>query len=686
MRHALIRFLASGLVAAGGAVGYAVAATAQHPAAAARASTPGDSPVLSAEQLLAFSSVVSARNEPAWSPDGSEITYVGSYGGPSGLWAVRSGGGQPRLLVRSLPLAGFGFAPSPIWSPKGDFVAYVSTKGGDAPEIWLWSPHTGRDVQLTRMGGAIYSMSWSPDGTRIAFSDDRYGSQDIYTVEVPDGEVLRLTSDPLYEVFPTWTPDGRSILYDRLDERWVSHDLMILPADGSAPPRVVVTEPELFDYRGGDLFGYSPVSPDGKMVLFRSQRSGWLNYWVVPLAGGTPRPLNAEAAEQSDGSWSPNGKWVAYVSNHNGTKGLYVIATNGGAPRRVRALVAPTEGVVSRVAWSPYGTHLSYLFGTTTTPVDLYSVDVETALAAQLTFSGPTGETRSALITPRKVTYPSADGFTISAYLYEPTGLKPGERAPGIMYIHGGPTGQFVDSYLPQVQYFASRGYAVLLPNIRGSSGYGRAFEDANNGCWGHCDLKDVLAGVDYLKRQPYVNAEKMGITGISYGGCMTMSAIAFAPGVFQAAIPESGYGDWVRFREWNNELQHNQLLAFEFGPLPDSDAVYRRNSPIYSVAQVTTPTFLIHGEGATTAWRPAQLPVSASLDFARALDAHYKVFRYKAYPGETYYITSPENIRVKLGDMLAFFDQYLKDGLRSAPSAVEEPAPVAVSRAGSTP
>jgi dipeptidyl aminopeptidase/acylaminoacyl peptidase len=313
-------------------------------------------------------------------------------------------------------------------------------------------------------------------------------------------------------------------------------------------------------------------------------------------------------------------------------------------------------------------------------------VDVETALAAQLTFSGPTGETRSALITPRKVTYPSADGFTISAYLYEPTGLKPGERAPGIMYIHGGPTGQFVDSYLPQVQYFASRGYAVLLPNIRGSSGYGRAFEDANNGCWGHCDLKDVLAGVDYLKRQPYVNAEKMGITGISYGGCMTMSAIAFAPGVFQAAIPESGYGDWVRFREWNNELQHNQLLAFEFGPLPDSDAVYRRNSPIYSVAQVTTPTFLIHGEGATTAWRPAQLPVSASLDFARALDAHYKVFRYKAYPGETYYITSPENIRVKLGDMLAFFDQYLKDGLRSAPSAVEEPAPVAVSRAGSTP
>jgi dipeptidyl aminopeptidase/acylaminoacyl peptidase len=223
----------------------------------------------------------------------------------------------------------------------------------------------------------------------------------------------------------------------------------------------------------------------------------------------------------------------------------------------------------------------------------------------------------------------------------------------------------------------------VLLPNIRGSTGYGRAFEDANNGCWGHCDLKDVVAGVAYLKQQPYVNAAKMGITGISYGGCMTMSAVAFAPGVFQAAIPESGYGDWVRFRDFNNEMEHNQLLAFEFGPLPDSEAVYRRNSPIYSVADVTTPTFVIHGEGATAAWRPAQLPVSASLDFARALDAHYKVFRYKAYEGETYYITSPDNVRVKLGDMLAFFDQYLKDGLQTAPSASPPTTPVAVSRAG---
>src|SRR5208283_2284867 len=124
-------------------------------------------------------------------------------------------------------------------------------------------------------------------------------------------------------------------------------------------------EPEMFDYRGGELFGYSRVSPDGKSVLFRSQRSGWLNYWIAPLDGGAPRQLTAESAEQSDGGWSPDGKWVAYVANHNGTKGLYVVSSAGGAPR---ALVTPSNGVVSRVTWSPDGTHLSYLLGTSTSP------------------------------------------------------------------------------------------------------------------------------------------------------------------------------------------------------------------------------------------------------------------------------------------------------------------------------
>ena len=134
----------------------------------------------------------------------------------------------------------------------------------------------------------------------------------------------------------------------------------------------------------------------------------------------------------------------------------------------------------------------------------------------------------------------------------------------------------------------------------------------------------------------------------------MSMAAVAFAPGVFQAAIPASGYADWIHFME-EQELRHIKLLEYEFGPLADNEAVYRANSPIFSVSSVTTPTFLVHGEGFFPESR-------ASHNFASALERHYKVFRHKPYPNENYYVRSRENRRQMLLDMLDFFNAFLKD------------------------
>ena len=213
------------------------------------------------------------------------------------------------------------------------------------------------------------------------------------------------------------------------------------------------------------------------------------------------------------------------------------------------------------------------------------------------------------------------------------------------------------------MHYFVQQGYAVLMPNVRGSSGYGKAFEDANNDCWGRCDLDDVRAGVEFLKTLPEVNDTNMGITGTSYGGILSMAAVAFAPELFQAAIPISGYSDWVGFHDWNDELQHVKLLAYEFGPFPDSAAVYRRNSPIYRAADITTPTLLLHGtDDSTIPWRPAQKPVPAAVDFARALDQQYKIFRHRAYRAGSYYVYGRDNTIQKLRDMNVFFDQFLRD------------------------
>ena len=231
-----------------------------------------------------------------------------------------------------------------------------------------------------------------------------------------------------------------------------------------------------------------------------------------------------------------------------------------------------------------------------------------------------------------------------------------------MVWIHGGPTSQFDEQFRrhQQVHFFAQRGYVVLMPNIRGSSGYGLAFEDLNNGCWGHCDLEDVLAGVDYLKGRPDVDPDRIGVTGTSYGGIMTMAAVAFAPDVFQAAISLSGYGDMTEFHSTVHELQHIKLVEYELGPYPENRETYRNSSSILKAHQVTTPTFVIQGEGVAAGWRMREDQPQAALNFARKLDQHYKIVRYKAYPNEGYYVYGRQNTIDKLHDMLDFFEEFL--------------------------
>jgi dipeptidyl aminopeptidase/acylaminoacyl peptidase len=608
---------------------------------------------LTVDQLLAIRSVGGAE-APRWSPDGSQVVFVSSLGGGPELWsAAPDGGALTRLTVG---MGGIGHLASfmPVWSPTGRHIAYVSAKTG-ADEVWLWSADGAPDRQLTGLGARIEALAWAPDGEALAVASNARGVFDVYRVDVATGATRQLTNDPCYEVYPRFTPDGR-ILYVRLNEAWTDHDVILMNGDGSEP-KVVLQDRDCFDYHYGRTFGYPLVSPDGRWFLFRSDRSGWFNVWAAPVDGdGAPRRIAPADADQSDAAWSPDGRSIAYVENHNGTLDLRVVdapdATGAGGEPIV--LVAPEMGVCQAPDWSPDGRRLGYLFGTVTSPNDVWVVDVETRERRPLTRSMLGGGVSERLVTPEKVVYPSFDGEPIHAYLYRPRPRQPGQRFPGLLWIHGGPTSQFMDTYQPMVQYFVRAGYVVLLPNIRGSSGYGRRFEALNDRDWGHGDLQDVIQGVEYLKTLPDVDPESFGITGTSYGGILSMAAVAFAPpGVFKAAIPCSGYGDFLHM-VGEQELRHVKLLEYELGdPERDRD-VYLHVSPIYHLADSTTPCFLIQGEGRY----PGS---SSSIDFALVLEAHYKPFWYKAYPGETYYVANPANVKQQLRDMQDFFDLYLK-------------------------
>jgi dipeptidyl aminopeptidase/acylaminoacyl peptidase len=611
------------------------------------------------DALLDIASTVSGET-PQWARDGSGVTFVSSRSGNRALWQAPVGGGEAEILVEDIGTAGHFLAKQyPTWSPDGRFVAYLkspSDPNDQSQEIWVWSSETRQARALTRLEARINSFRWSPDGERIAFAGDRFGDYDVWTVRVSDGQATRLTRDSRYEIFPSWTPDSQHLLFVRLNDAWTDHDVFEIPADGGEQ-RLVVRDTDFFDYRAGGTFGYPQVSPDGEQVLFRSYRSGWINYWLVPRAGGDPRPVAAAEAEQSHARWSPSGEQILYVQNRNGTTEIRVVDAEGGEPEVVVAPEDGEMGVASAPEWSPDGESISFFYETPRTVRDIHMVDLTSGERRPLTQSMPSdGPARAAvdrLVAPQKVTYPSTDGYEISAYLYAPPEAEPGDDRPAILWIHGGPTSQYKDTFEQHVQYFVQQGYVVLQPNIRGSSGYGKAFADANNGCWGRCDLDDVLAGKDFLATIGTVDTSSTGITGTSYGGCMSMSAVAFAPGAFEASIPASGYADWLHFME-EQELRHLKLLEYEFGTVADNRDVYVRHSPIFEVEKVRTPVLLVHGEGF--------FPESeASALFARELERHYKVHAHKTYPGENYYVYSRENRRQMLLDMNDFFERFLR-------------------------
>ncbi len=601
--------------------------------------------MISIDQLLAIKPIP-GNEAPRWLPDGSGIVIASGLGGGLDLWKVPAGGGAPSRL--SVGMGSVGHLAYTMFtpSPDGKYIAYVSQKSG-AYEVWLWQASGEPDRQLSRLGSAIESLAWAPDGSAVVISANRTGVYDVYRLDIADGSAHRLTDHANYEVYATFSADSNDVIYTRLDQRWVDHEIVRMGRDGSNP-RVIGTDENFFDYHYGRTFGYPTSSPDGKWVFFRSHRSGWITYWAVPAEGGEARQLAPQEADQEGGAWSPDGSWFAYTSNTNGTMDLRIVPAEGGD---ARVLVSPEVGVVSHPQWSPDGTRISYLFATPTCPADLYVVSVADGSVLRLTDSS-LGSTSTMLATPEKISYKSFDGETIHAYLYKPESIGVEPNGAGIMFVHGGPTSQFADTLQPQVQYFTQRGYTLMLPNPRGSSGYGRRFEDLNDADWGHGDLQDVIYGAEELKKVPGVDPNKMGITGTSYGGIMSMAAVAFAPGYFQASIPMSGYGDFLHMKA-EQELRHIKLLEYEFGTVEEHPEVYRKCSPLFSVAQATTPCFVLHGSGV--------YPQSvAGKEFALALEREYKTFKYKTYAGETYYVASTANVRQMLLDMDDFFRLYL--------------------------
>ncbi len=621
---------------------------------------------LSGDEILAIHQGVEL-DTPQWFPDGSGIIFRSSVSGDSDFWRVAPEGGPARrLTVDSGGLA-------PRLSPDGRWLAYLSSRSG-YQEVWLHPLASGLgadDRQLTTLQADVSTASWAPDGQTMAISCNRYGSYDVFEIGVPDGAWRRLTSDPdRFEHYPVYLPAGDQIAFVRLSASWEDHEIVVADRRSSSQ-RIVAGDKDFFDYQLGRRFGHPQISPDGTRLLFRSHRSNWINYWqtaLEPTATAAPTPLHPEDFDQAcesgsitcgEACWSPDGQRVAFLSNRDGNVQLRVVSRDGDD---ATLIAAADEGVASHPQWSPDGARIAFLYQSFLAPADVWVADVATEADGivvtglrQLTDSMPAGLARK-FTRPEKVHYESFDGTLIPAYVYRGVGATdaPG---PAIIEVHGGPWDQFRDTMHVVVQFYVQRGYTVLMANIRGSSGYGKVFQEKIQSGWAVDDLNDLVAGAEYLVAQGLADSQKIGLTGQSYGGSMAMAVAMFAPpGVFQAAVSRVGYADWHHYA-FNGGQATVKLLRHMLGDPQENRDLYRQSSPILHAQQAHLPLLVVDQDNPPGQPSPDQREALVTRLRSFNKPAWYKKYVSTGGP----YARSEAAVKQMLPDVIDFFRRYLE-------------------------
>jgi len=527
-----------------------------------------------------------------WSPDGKTIAFVSNMSGRNNLWLVPAEGGWPTQLTISDQRQS-----RPTWSPDGKWIAYQSDYDGDEQwDIFLVSPKTGQVVNLTNTRQiAEEHPVWSPDGRYLAYLVKPKTSSvfeiDVYDTLLRDVEhVTTNTAKDRMNVSPVWSPDGKSIAYTQEQSKGTDSNIFI--AEVASRQSTLLTP-----HQGEQLYAANDFAPDGKTLLITSNAAnGYDNVGLLALESKKITWLTHDKWEIAGGNFSPDGKQVLWIANVDGNTDIYL---HDLASAKTTSLPLPkgvnTQGG-SESAFDRDGSRLLYYYNGPNAPNDVWVYSLADGKSHQVTHSLVAGVRTEDMVEPFLVHYPSRDGkWTISAFVYMPYNLPRQAISPAIVYVHGGPTSQTVNSFNRFIQYVANQGYIVIAPNYRGSTGYGKEFQQANLFDMGGGDLQDVAAAADWIKQTGYVDPKKLILMGASYGGYLTMMGVTKSPEVWAAGVPIVPFVNW--FTEIENEdpvLQQSDLATM--GDPVTNKALFQDRSPIFFVDQIKAPLFLLAG------------------------------------------------------------------------------------------
>ncbi len=663
---------------------------------------------ITAEDLLQMRFVTDVQ----LSPDGERVCFVLTvierddeqelvY--RSHLWVVPAGGGQPRQFTW-----GRHRDHNPRWSPDGRWIAFLSDRTGEV-QLWVIPADGGEARPLTRLPGGAAEPCWAPDSRRVVFVSrvgfdpldaepdrekakrkrqnrvrvitrlryklDGEGLWDgkwkqLFVVDLAGSPPKALTDEPCDHTAPSWSPDGGWIAYvanPRPDADWTNvQDLWVIPSEGGAARCLT---------RSVGPCSNPVWSPDGQWIAYLGHDNAYgtatlTRVWVVQAAGGgEPRALT-EGWDRSAGNhvlddmrahvptggpfWTPDASRVLFVGGDGGATGVYAVDLGG----TVQSVVCGPR-VVYNLSVDRFARRAALGITTPTLPGDVFLVELENGRAVQerrLTEVNAHLLREVTLAEPERAEFQAPDGWSIEGWLLRPPHLLPGQRCPLILQIHGGPHAAYGWAFFHEFQLLAARGFAVLYTNPRGSQGYGQLFCAATRNDWGGADYLDLMAALDQaLERWPWVDRQRLGVAGGSYGGYMT-NWIVTQTDRFQAAVTMRSISNC--YSQWGTSDLAYLKGFWEFPGDPwESPSFYLERSPIHHVERVRTPVLILHSE------QDLRCPISEAEQWYTALRKRGVETVFVRFPNESHDLSrsgQPEHRVERLRWIVRWFERWL--------------------------
>ncbi len=620
---------------------------------------------------------------PRVSPDGKRVVYTVSDAVMTAdrseyvtqLWLATSDGKETFQLTFNEKSSS-----NPKWSPDGNWIAFLSNRKDNKNNVYLLPLRGGEAEPLTDAKTAVSNFEWSPDGKSIAFTMTDAKSEDeekndkakndfrwvdenlkmsrlyvIFLQKDANGkrEPRKLTSENYNVGSFDWAPDGTRLVFDHTKSSvandWTTGDVSIVEV-GTAKAAI---------FANTTAAESSPLySPDGKWIAITVSDNppSWTGSGLIevfPAAGGQPKALTASYdAQPSITGWSADGKRVYFNEAKGTSTQLYSLDV---ASNRIEE-IKTTPAVLGGINLNRTGTMLGFVRQTSDTPADAFVSAVSTFAPVQVSHANndvklpPVGKTEV-------IHWTSKDGKEIEGLLTYPVGYQAGQKVPMILNIHGGPTGVFQQTFVGgrgvyPLATFSSKGYAILRPNPRGSSGYGVEFRRANVKDWGGADYQDLMAGVDKVIAMGVADPDRLGVMGWSYGGFMT-SWIVTQTQRFKAASAGAPVTNLMSF---NGTADIPAFVPDYFGgQFWEQMDAYQKHSAMFNVKGVKTPTMIEHGDA------DIRVPISQGYEFYNALKLQGVPTRMIVLPRQPHGPTEPKMQLAAMQANVEWFEKYLR-------------------------